>query len=196
MYETKIEIEKPNIIKNILKLITLLITSILLIIIIYALNSGILQDKDIFIQEINQFGITAPIIFILLQLTQIIIPIIPGGSSCLVGVLSFGPIYGFIYNYIGVVIGSILAYLLSKKYGLKVIQVFFKEETIQKYLNYISNNYFEKIFIIGIFFPILPDDLLCYIAGISKITLKKFLIIILVGKSISLLMYSFFFLIL
>ena len=81
-------------------------------------------------QEIHHFGIIAPIFFILLQLLQIIIPIIPGGTSCLVGVLSFGPIYGFIYNYIGVVTGSVLAYLLSKKYGLKIIQCFFKEETI------------------------------------------------------------------
>lgn len=193
MYETESNNEVlPTGLKYLLKINIFLITSILIIIIIYSIKLSIFEDKSIFINYIKDFGILAPICFILLQIIQVIIPLIPGGVSSLTGVLAFGPVLGFIYNYIGIVIGSCIAYILAKRYGLRLIEKIFKEETINKYIKYIKNNYFYKIFIIGIFLPILPDDLLCYIAGISQISFKKFLIIILLGKPISLLTYSIF----
>jgi uncharacterized membrane protein YfhO len=55
-----------------------------------------------------------------------------------------------------------------------------------------ENKNFIIIFLSIIIFPGLPDDLLCYIAGISKMKFQTFLLIILIGKPISLLMYSIF----
>ena len=184
------EIDKSSFLKNVVKIIALVITTLLIWIIIYAIKSGIFQDKNVLLKEIKHLGAFAPIFFMLIQLLQVIFPIIPGGTSSLIGVLAFGPILGFIYNYIGIIFGSIFAYFLSKKYGLKIISLFFKEETIQKYIGYITNHQFPKLFLIGILLPGLPDDLLCYMAGISGLKLKTFLWIILLGKSFSLLFYS------
>ena len=80
------------------------------------------------------------IIFILLQIAQVVFPVIPGGASCLAGVLAFGPLLGFIYNYIGLVLGSLVAFLLSRIYGIKIVEKLFSEETINKYKT-ISNRY-------------------------------------------------------
>ena len=90
------------------------------------------------------------------------------------------------------VIGSITAYYLSKIYGLKLINSLFKKEQVDKYLNYIRTNKFEQIFLWGIGLPGLPDDLLCYIAGLSNISFKKFLAIIVLGKPLTLILYSVF----
>ncbi|MBQ8681975.1 MAG: TVP38/TMEM64 family protein [Bacilli bacterium] len=193
MIETNLnETISNNNLKNLFKFITIIITITIMLFIIKALKLGIFEDKTILINYIEQAGILAPIFFIILQLSQVIIPIIPGGMSCVAGVLAFGPITGFIYNYIGIIIGSIIAYHLSKKYGLKIIEKFFPKETITKYQSYIKTNTFNKIFLIGILFPGFPDDLLCYIAGISSMKFKTFLTIILLGKPLSLTMYSFF----
>ena len=81
---------------------------------------------------------------------------------------------------------------VSKKYGLKVIKIFFKEETIKKYINYITDNNFRKIFILGMFIPFLPDDLLCYLAGISNIKTKTFLYSICITKFFTIILYSLF----
>lgn len=186
-----LKLERISIIKILLKILALFITVLLVIFIVYALRMGVLQEQDKFINEMNKFGILAPIIFLLLQLVQVVFPIIPGGTSCLIGVLFFGPFYGFICNYIGIIIGSILAYNLSKRYGLKVIGLFFKEETIDKYLSYISNDRFLKIFLVGILLPGFPDDLLCYMAGISKIKWNIFVWSIILGKFFSVFMYSY-----
>lgn len=179
-------------IKNIFKITTIIVTILLIIFIIYGLKLGFFKDKMILVKYMKKFGIFAPLFFIALQAFQVVFPVIPGGASCLAGVLSFGSIMGFIYNYIGLTIGSVIAFYLSRKYGLNLIKKIFKEETINKYLKYIRNNKFTTVFFWGIFLPGAPDDLLCYIAGLSKMTYKKFIIIVLLGKPLALIMYSVF----
>lgn len=193
MQETDIKVNiENNSLKNIFKVITITITILIIIFILYGIKLGILQDKLILVRYMKKFGIFAPIFFIFLQTVQVVLPVIPGGASCLAGVLAFGPILGFIYNYIGLTIGSCIAFYLSKKYGLALVKKLFQEETIHHYMKYIHNKKFTKLFFIGIFLPGLPDDLLCYIAGLSGMKFKTFLMIILTGKPLALLMYSFF----
>ena len=127
-----------------------------------------------------------------MQAVQVVFPVIPGGASCLAGVLAFGSVAGFIYNYIGIAIGSLVAFLLSKKYGLALIRKIFKEETVNRYLGYMKSDKFNKIFFWGILIPGLPDDLLCYIAGLTEMNLKTFITIIIIGKPLGLLIYSIF----
>lgn len=183
--------EKNNL-KGIFKIVTILVTILLIIFILYGLKLGIFEDRKILVNYIQKFGLFAPIFFLFLQMIQVVFPVIPGGASCLAGVLAFGPIMGFIYNYIGLTIGSIMAFLLSRKYGLTLIEKIFSKEATSKYLKYLKTNKFDTIFFWGIFLPGFPDDLLCYIAGLSKMSLKKFIIIILLGKPLALLFYSIF----
>ena len=192
MIETNInEIEDNNIIKYLFKFIAIFITISIVLFIIYAFKLGIFDDKYILVNYIKTLGIIAPIIFIILQIIQVIIPIIPGGITCLAGVLAFGPILGFIYNYIALIIGSCIVYYLASKYGILLVKKLFKESTINKYIKYIDSKGFKVLFFISIILPFFPDDLLCYIASISKIKFNSYLIINLMGKPISLLGYSF-----
>lgn len=186
--------EKENInwSKYLTRIITFIIMLVIIIFVIQALKLGLFDSKRLLIDYIEQYGIWAPLIFIILQIFQVIIPIIPGGASCLAGVLAFGPLKGFIYNYIGLVIGSVIVYHLAKRYGLNLIRKIFKENTINKYLTWFNTKNYLKLFFIAIILPGFPDDLLCYIAGISNIRFKNFLLIILIGKPISLLTYSLF----
>ena len=177
---------------KIFKVVTIVITIFIIVFIIYALKEGILSDKEKLIAYIKLFGILAPIFFIILQAVQVVFPVIPGGASCLAGVLAFGPIPGFIYNYIGLVIGSIIAFYLARTYGLMLLEKIFKKDTLNKYLAYINKGIFTKIFFLGILVPGAPDDLLCYVAGISQIRFKLFFIIILLAKPFTLILYSLF----
>ena len=172
--------------------VTVIMTILIVIFIIYGIKLGIFRDKNILIDYMKKFVIFAPIIFKFIQIVQVVFPVIPGGASCLAGVLAFGSVWGLVYNEIGLVIGSVAAYYLSKIYGLRLINSLFKKEQVDKYLGYIRNNRFEKVFLWGIVLPGLPDDLLCYIAGLSNISFKKFLAIIILGKPLALLMYSVF----
>lgn len=156
-----------------------------------------LWRKDIFSSQeklqlfVTKFGIMGAVVFTLIQIVQVVIPIIPGGISCLAGVLLFGAGMGFVYNYIGICIGSIIAFLIAKTYGKPVLRQLFKPELFEKYESWTeSHNRFTKLFAFAIFFPFAPDDFLCYLAGTTKMNLKTFSLIILLGKPCSIAAYS------
>ena len=184
--------ENDTALKKIMTIITIIVTILLVAFIIYALKMNLLNDSDLLLERIKSYGLIAPLIFLLIQIVQVVFPVIPGGASCLVGVLAFGPIEGFIYNYVGLTLGSIVSFFLSRNFGLPLINKLFKKETVDEYLGYVRTKKFEKIFFFGIFLPGAPDDLLCYIAGISGLTFFRFLFIILIGKPFTLIFYSLF----
>lgn len=179
-------------IKFISRTITIIITLLLILFIIYGFREGLFTSNEKLVEYIAGYGAVGPIIFMLLQIVQVIFPVIPGGASCLVGVLAFGPIWGFIYNYVGLCLGSMAVFYLSRRYGLRLIRKLFSKETVDKYLGYIRTNKFNWIFMVGIFFPGAPDDLLCYIAGVSKMKWHQFIWVILLGKPLTLVFYSLF----
>lgn len=178
--------------KRIFQVTTILGTLFLIGLILYFLSQGYFTDSTKLQALLNQTGIFAPLLFILLQIFQVIIPIIPGGASSALGIVAFGPIWGFVYNYAGLVIGSILAFLLVKKYGKTFILKVCDQKTYDKYIGWLDKGKkFDRFFAAAIFFPCAPDDILCMIAGLTSMTLKKFSMIIILEKPLALIAYSF-----
>ena len=173
------------------KIISAALFLLTIVIAIYGWHKGIFTSSEqlgIFLQK---YAVAAPIVFILIQIIQVVFPIIPGGLGCLGGVLIFGPIKGFIYNYIGICIGSVFAFLLGRQYGRDFIRKITGEKFYDKYSTYLTKpKGFDRVFATLIFLPVAPDDFLCYLAGISEITLKKFTFIILLGKPLAIFLYS------
>lgn len=176
--------------KLILNILTIIGIVAVIFFIYFAVKERWFLDNEILLTKIKSFGLLAPLCFILIQMVQVVLPVIPGGASCLVGVMAFGAVGGFIYNYVGLVLGSICSFLLSRKFGMSIINKLFKEKDIKKALDKINNSKYDLIFFLIILLPGLPDDLFCYISGITKMSLKKFTIIILIGKPLTLLVYS------
>ena len=142
-------------------------------------------------QFVNRFGMIGALIFVLIQIVQVVFPIIPGGISCLAGVLLFGAVPGFFYNYIGISVGSCIAFGIARSLGRPVLYKMFPGKMIEKYLTWTElKGRFLKLFALAIFLPVAPDVFLCYLAGISKMTVRKFAIIILLGKPLAILLYS------
>ena len=176
--------------KLILNILTIIGIVAVIFFIYFAVKERWFLDNEILLTKIKSFGLLAPLCFILIQMVQVVLPVIPGGASCLVGVMAFGAVGGFIYNYVGLVLGSICSFLLSRKFVMSIINKLFKEKDIKKALDKINNSKYDLIFFLIILLPGLPDDLFCYISGITKMSLKKFTLIILIGKPLTLLVYS------
>lgn len=67
-----------------------------------------------------------------------------------------------------------------------------KPEKYEKYLAWLDKGHkFDIFFAAAIFFPLAPDDILCMIAGLSNISVWKFLLIICIGKPVSMFLYSY-----
>jgi len=158
---------------------------------IYFINLGVFKDINALRGLVGNSVILGPIVFILLQILQVVIPIIPGGVSSAAGVLIFGPYLGFVYNYVGISIGSVIIFLLGRRYGKPFILSIISDKTYDKYIGWLDNqSRFEKLFALAIFLPVAPDDALCLMAGLTNMSVKKFTLIILLAKPASIFLYS------
>lgn len=157
---------------------------------VYGIQMNLFTSQTALQTFLQQFGWFAPIVFIIFQAVQVVLPISPGAIGCVAGILIFGSVQGFIYNYIGICIGSIAAFLLSRQYGLNYVMNMSNKKVFNKYIGWLKKTSFDRIFATAIFLPVAPDDFLCYIAGMSKMKLKKFVLIILLGKPFAIVMYS------
>lgn len=154
-------------------------------------RKGIFTSAESMRDWVDSFGMAAPIIFVILQAVQVAVPIIPGGVTLLGGVFIFGPWLGFWYNYIGIVLGSVAVFAISRVYGKPLMYKLFSAESIEKYQHWTDNHgAFTKLFAIAIFLPGAPDGLICYLAGTTKMSWKTYLLIILICKPLSIALYS------
>lgn len=166
-------------------------TAFLFLFMYFLISNGCLTNPEKLEMLIQSFGILAPIFFLLLQIIQVIIPIIPGGISCGIGIILFGPFWGFVLNYTGSMIGAIIAFIMVKKYGHDFVLKFTDQKTYDKYIGWLDRgNKFDKFFTLAILMPGFPDDLLCMIAGLTSMSLKKYVWIIATCKPLALIAYS------
>lgn len=183
---------KPHTSK-IFKYLSYIVLLVILLLSIYLWYLGAFTNINVLreIVGVDTHPLLAPIIFFALQIFQILVPIIPGSVTLTAGVVLFGPWLGFFYNYTSIVIGSTLAFLLARFYGQKLIIHYIDSKSQAKYLKWIENDKkFTRIFAIAILLPGAPDDILSMIAGISKMKLKTFIIIMIIAKPLSIAAYS------
>lgn len=174
------------------KWLTVTCTFLLCLLMIYLGQKQLLTNPELLQLYLKRLGWVAPLGFILIQIIQVVIPIIPGGVSSAIGIIFFGPMLGFIYNYIGLLIGSYIIFKLVKMYGKSFILKVVDQNTFDKYIGWLNKGKkFEIFFSVAILLPGFPDDLLCMIAGLTDMSMKKYMLINILCKPVGLFFYSY-----
>lgn len=173
--------------KKLIKVVSIIGAIIFIGLLYVAFKQNLFQNPILLKEFIRQFGWLGPVVFILLQMIQPIIPIIPGGMSDIAGVLLFGKVLGVLYASFGLVIGEIILFLFVRKYGRKFVLTILPDKAMTKLdkLIQLGNKHTEWMLIIVFLMPFGPDDLACLAAGFTEISLKKYTRIILLLKPIS-----------
>ena len=160
--------------------------------IVWAWQKGLFTSEETLSAYMLQAGIWGPPIFIFLQILQTVVPIIPGALTSIAGVYIYGNIIGNVYNYIGIIIGSIIAFHLARIYGQLFVKSMVNDSTYHRYIGWLNRgNKFDYFFTFMMAFPVSPDDFLCMLAGLTKMSYKKFIVIILICKPITLAAYTY-----
>lgn len=154
---------------------TIIIGLILTILYIILYKFGLTDISQEQIQDyINSTNGLAPIIYILISFLQVTFIPIPGSITILAGDYIFGPVEAFIYSYIGMMIGSILAFYLGRLIGKRFVYwVAGDKEKVENYLRKVKGKE-SVVFFFMFLFPFFPDDMLCCLAGITSISWKSF----------------------
>ncbi len=158
---------------------------------VWGWRTGVLTSQERLQAAVRAAGLLGPVLFTAFQAVQVVVPVLPGGLGCLVGVILFGPILGFACNYTGICIGSLMAFAVAKNCGRPLLHLLFSEKMIQKYDRWtMERDRFARLFAVAIFLPVAPDDFLCYLAGTTEMSWRRYTAIILLGKPFAIALYS------
>lgn len=158
---------------------------------IWLWRKGVFQSKEALQDFLTNYGGSASTLFLVLQAVQVVIPILPGGVSCLAGVLLFGPWLGFVLNYVGIALGSFVAFAMARNWGKPLLDKLFSKKLHAKYERWThESRRFDRLFALAIFLPGLPDDFLCFLAGTTGMSWKKFALITVTCRPLMIFAYS------
>lgn len=135
------------------------------------------------IQKIEQLpnGIKQLCMIILISL-QIFIAFIPGEPFELASGYMFGSFWGTIVCLIGSMFGTAIVFAIVKKYGVRVLKIFFKDEKIEEIQDVLTKQ--KSMFWIFILFliPGSPKDMMTYIMPLGDVSLFYWLLLTTIGR--------------
>ena len=130
---------------------------------------------------VTSFGSYAPLVFIGLQILQVLVAPIPGEFTGFVGGYLFGIVPGLIYSTVGLSLGSLFAFFIARGLGMPFFRRFMGEEFMGKF-EYIVERHGAFLTFILFLLPGTPKDSLCYLLGLSPMHVVTFLVISGVGR--------------
>lgn len=177
-----------------IKIITIAIFIAMMVLLVKMVFESNITSVEDFQAIMKGYGTAGPIILTLFQAIQVVVPVLPGYLGCAVGAISYGPITGFICNYVGISLGSIIAFVLAERFGKQLVIDMFSEKQYKKWASRLEGKKSYDVFLfISTVLPMFPDDFLCYFSGLIKMNRKRFVWIIILGKPWCILAYSIFF---
>lgn len=135
------------------------------------------DNLPIFEEYIKSQGIKGIGIFLIIQISQVIIALIPGEPIEIVAGAMYGGFGGLLLCMLGVFIGSFIVFYLVKLWGMSVVTIFIDEKKINELWFLKDRKKFEVLTFILFFIPGTPKDLLTYAAGLTTIEPIRFFFI-------------------
>jgi uncharacterized membrane protein YdjX (TVP38/TMEM64 family) len=148
---------------------------------IYQFIVRLYVDKYFLKKTLREWGVLAPVIFIVLQALQVVLSPIPGEATGILGGYLFGQWLGLLYSTIGLTLGSIGAFAIGRWLGAHYVKNLVSTETWNR-LGFIVEAEGAVLCFIVYLIPGLPKDIVCYLFGISPMPLWVFILVSGLGR--------------
>lgn len=130
---------------------------------------------------VERLGAWGPSAIVGLEMAQAIIAPLPGQAAELVGGYLFGPWLGTLYAMTGIVAGSLLGFLLSRRFGRPLASRLVGTKGVAR-LDDLSRRGGALFFFLLWLLPFVPDDLACLAAGLTPMSIRRFLLLMTLGR--------------
>jgi uncharacterized membrane protein YdjX (TVP38/TMEM64 family) len=149
----------------------------------------LLSDKEQIKTFVASFGHSAPAIFIVLQILQVLFAPFPGEATGFIGGFLFGTAKGFIYSSIGLTAGSWINFTIGRLMGKRFVRKLIPGRQLDRLDKMVRRQGVIVLFILFVI-PGFPKDYLCLFLGLSTLPLRIFLILAGIGRMPGTLMLS------
>jgi len=184
--------------KNIQKIIVVAVVSVLVVMgYLYRIPLwdkttyyyGIFTDREQIKSFVTSFGTGAPVVFIIIQILQVLLAPFPGEATGFIGGFLFGATKGFFYSSIGLTVGSFINFTIGRFLGKRFVRKLIPPAKLERMDSIVKRQ--GVIVLFGLFvFPGFPKDYLCLFLGLSAIPLKVFILLAAIGRMPGTLMLS------
>jgi uncharacterized membrane protein YdjX (TVP38/TMEM64 family) len=161
--------------------IILLILLVLLVLFYYSYSTkGIIHaistsDNESVVNFIESFGVFSYIAFILLVILECVLAPIPALALYVTGGALFGTFLGSILALIGNLIGALVAFWIARRFGRKFVEKRVDENMRKKFDKFSEKYGGFSLFLLRVN-PLTTSDLFSYLAGLTKIKIRTFLL--------------------
>ena len=135
------------------------------------------NSPETFRDYVKSHWLLGPMVMIGIMMMQVIVAVIPGEPFELGAGFVFGWVEGTILCLAATALASALLFLAVRKWGVKVVELFFSREKIMKY-SFMQNEKKLDLLVFMLFLiPGTPKDLLTYLIGLTPMKLGSFLLV-------------------
>lgn len=149
----------------------------------------LMTDREKIEAFITGSGPWAPLVFMGIQIAQVILAPIPGEATGFIGGYLFGATQGFIYSSTSLAIGSLINFFIGRFLGKRFIRRVIPADKRQRMDQMVTHNGALVILLLFVF-PGFPKDYLCLFLGVTAMPLKLFILMATFGRMPGTLMLS------
>ncbi len=150
----------------------------------------ILANGDHIRDNVLEYGPVGPLLFIIIQILQVVFAPVPGEATGALGGYLFGAFPGFIYSSVALTVGSGIAFSIGHLFR-KIIRARYQETKIYRTFNHLVHKGEFTIPFVLFLLPGFPKDILSYLLGMSIMPFKVFIFIAGIARIPGTLMLSF-----
>ncbi|MDD2427226.1 MAG: VTT domain-containing protein [Eubacteriales bacterium] len=143
---------------------------------------GFITDPERVRAFVANNPLTSRLFFIVIIFIQVILAFFPGEAFEIGAGYAFGGLEGALISIVGILLASVLIFKAVRRFGRPVVELFFTPEQIDS-VKFLQNpkNVTLLTFIIFLV-PGTPKDILTYLAGLTPITMKSWIVITTLGR--------------
>lgn len=149
-------------------------------------------DRDELVEFLRADGWRGPLLLIAVQFVQVILFAIPGEITQVAAGYVFGAWLGFLYSFVGILIGSGTAFLVGRMLGRPLSEKLLGEEALKKLDRAVDSGRGRTAVFLLFLLPGAPKDAMSYGAGVSGMPFLEFLLISNLGRTPALLFSTLF----
>ncbi|WP_245539625.1 TVP38/TMEM64 family protein [Pontibacter roseus] len=123
---------------------------------------------------VEQFGFWGPFFIVLAMVLQMFLIVVNVVALMLVAILAYGPVWGAVIAIVAVLVASTVGYMIGRGLGEAGVRRIIGQKAEEKVCSFV-NEYGIWAVIIARISPILSNDAVSFVAGITKMAYPKFI---------------------
>ena len=140
-----------------------------------------LSEPERFRAWIGERGVWGVAAFMLLNMLQVFVAVIPGGPFSMAAGYAFGPLWGTLICLAATTAASTLVLLIVRRWGGAAVR-FLAGKDPEELALFQKRERAEWVFLLVFLIPGSPKDVLSYAAGLMKLQLPSWIVINLIGR--------------